>query len=236
VPDVPCAARRTLAPLAVDAVLFDLDGTLADTAPDLAAALNRVRLAQGLAALPLAALRPYASHGARGLLEAGMGIRPEHPAFATLREAFLEQYAGALCVETTLFAEVAGVLDALDALALRWGIVTNKAQRFTMPLVHALGLAQRAGTVVCGDTTAHSKPHPAPLLYAAERLGVAPQRCVYVGDAQRDVLAGTAAGMPTLVARYGYIEPQDEPAQWDAAGMIDSPSALLDWLPAPAAR
>ena len=222
--------------LAVDAVLFDLDGTLADTAPDLAAALNRVRVDRGLASLPLAALRPYASHGARGLLAAGMGVGPGHPTYEPLREAFLAQYAAALCVQTTLFSEVAALLEALEARAFRWGIVTNKAERYTAPLLDALGLAARAGAVVCGDTTPHPKPHPAPLLFAAGRLGVAPDRCVYVGDAERDIIAGTAAGMPTIVARYGYLEPQDEPADWPANGIIDSPAALLRWLPARAGR
>jgi phosphoglycolate phosphatase len=218
-------------PLPVDAVLFDLDGTLADTAPDLAAALNRVRRDRGLDALPLPLLRPYASHGARGLLGAGMGVAPGHETYEALRLAFLEHYAAALCVETVLFAEVAAMLDALEARSLRWGIVTNKAERYTHPLLAALGLDARAGAIVCGDTTPHAKPHPAPLLLAAERLGVAPERCVYVGDAERDVAAGIAAGMPTIVARYGYIEPQDEPAGWPADGFIDSPSALLPWLP-----
>ena len=218
-------------PLAVDAVLFDLDGTLADTAPDLAAALNRVRAERGLDRVPLTQLRPYASHGARGLLGAGMGIAPDHPEYATLRDAFLDHYAAALCVETALFAEVAAVLDALDARALSWGIVTNKAARFTVPLLDALGLSRRTAALVCGDTTPHTKPHPAPLLFAAERLGVLPRRCVYVGDAERDVAAGVAAGMPTIVARYGYIEPQDQPDAWPTEGIIDSPSALLHWLP-----
>jgi 2-phosphoglycolate phosphatase len=223
-------------PLAVDAVLFDLDGTLADTAPDLAAALNRVRRDRGLETLPLRALRPYASHGARGLLAAGMGVDPDQPMYEALRTAFLDHYAAALCVESTLFAEVAALLDVLDARALRWGIVTNKAERFTAPLLDALGLSARAGAVVCGDTTPHVKPHPAPLLCAAGRLGVAPARCVYVGDAERDIIAGTAAGMATIVARYGYLEPQDEPGDWPANGIIDSPAALLDWLPAAATQ
>ena len=235
-PRHPRSAAGAPRPLAVDAVLFDLDGTLADTAPDLAAALNRVRGDRGLASLPLAALRPYASHGARGLLAAGMGVGPDHATYEALRVAFLDHYAAALCVESTLFAEVAALLDALEARAFRWGIVTNKAERFTAPLLDALGLAPRAGAVVCGDTTPHPKPHPAPLLFAAARLGVAPGRCVYVGDAERDILAGTAAGMPTIVARYGYLEPQDEPLAWPAEGIIDSPAALLHWLPARAGR
>src|SRR3954470_20663633 len=195
--------------LAVDAVLFDLDGTLADTAPDLGAALNRVRLARGLAPLPLAHLRPHASHGARGLIGAGMGVRPEDEAYGELRDAFLDEYASALCVDSILFAGVAEMLQGIESRALKWGIVTNKGTRFTAPLLDALQLAGRANAIVCGDTTAHAKPHPAPLLYAAEQIGVAPERCVYVGDAERDVLAGVAAGMPAIVARYGYIEPHE---------------------------
>lgn len=217
--------------LPIDAVLFDLDGTLADTAPDLAAALNRVRAGLGWAPLPLAQLRPYASHGARGLIGAGVGVRTDDVRYPALRDAFLDHYAAALCVDTTLFAGVAAMLDAIEARDLKWGIVTNKATRFTTPLLKALLLAGRPDAVVCGDTTAHTKPHPAPLLLAAEQLAIAPARCVYVGDAERDILAGVAAGMPTIVARYGYIEPQDLPHEWPAAGSIDEPSALLRWLP-----
>jgi phosphoglycolate phosphatase len=230
VPTVNNAAVEPRA-LPVDGVLFDLDGTLADTAPDLAAALNRVRSERGLEPLPLARLRPYASHGARGLLGAGMGILPDHQHYEGLRDAFLDQYAAALCVESALFAEVAALLDAIEARSLRWGIVTNKATRFTAPLLEALGLASRARAIVCGDTTPHAKPHPAPLLHAALQLGIAPARCVYVGDAERDVIAGVAAGMPTIVARYGYIEPQDAPEGWPASGSIDTPGGLLRWLP-----
>ena len=217
--------------LPIDAVLFDLDGTLADTAPDLGAALNRVRADRGLAPVPLARLRPYASHGARGLIGAGLSIAPGEPDYATLRDAFLAHYEAALCVATALFADVDAVLATLDARALPWGIVTNKATRFTAPLLEALSLAARAGAVVCGDTTPFAKPHPAPLAYAAERLGVAPSRCVYIGDARRDVEAGRAAGMPTLVARWGYIEPEESPELWLADGVLDAPAALLEWLP-----
>jgi phosphoglycolate phosphatase len=218
-------------PLAIDGVLFDLDGTLADTAPDLAAALNRVRHERGLEPLPLERLRPYASHGARGLLGAGMGVLPDHEHYPGLRDAFLDHYAASLCVESALFAEVAALLDAIEARSLRWGIVTNKATRFTAPLLAALGLSARARAVVCGDTTPHAKPHPAPLLHGALQLGIAPGRCVYVGDALRDIIAGAAAGMPTIVARYGYIEPDDAPEAWPASGSIDTPGGLLRWLP-----
>ncbi|MEO8674271.1 MAG: HAD-IA family hydrolase [Casimicrobiaceae bacterium] len=216
--------------LAVDAVLFDLDGTLADTAPDLGAALNRVRRDRGLAPVPLARLRPYASHGARGLIGAGMAVTPGDENYEALRDAFLAHYANALCVDSALFADVDAVLDALDARALPWGIVTNKATRYTTPLLASLRLALRAGAVVCGDTMPFAKPHPAPLTEAASRLGVDPARCVYVGDARRDIDAGNAAGMRTLVARWGYIEPGDTPETWPADGILDAPATLLRWL------
>ena len=224
-------ARGGPRPLPVDAVLFDLDGTLADTAPDLGAALNRVRADRGLDPLPLERLRPYASHGARGLLGAGLAIAPGEPDYVALRDAFLAHYAAALCVASALFADVDAVLAALDARGVPWGIVTNKAARFTEPLLAALSLASRARAVVCGDTTPFPKPHPAPLRHAAERIGVAASRCVYVGDARRDVEAGRAAGMPTLVARWGYIEPGEAPESWSADGILDAPPALLEWLP-----
>ena len=215
------------------AVLFDLDGTLADTAPDLGAALNRVRSDRGLLPLPLAQLRPYASHGARGLLGAGMAVAPGEAVYDELRDAFLAHYEAALCVQSTLFSHIDAVLDALDARALPWGIVTNKATRYTTPLLTSLRLTPRAATVICGDTTPFTKPHPAPLTEAAHRLGIAPARCVYVGDARRDIEAGNAAGMRTLIARWGYIEPEEAPDSWPADGILEQPSALLDWLETP---
>jgi len=217
----------------VDAVLFDLDGTLADTAPDLGAAVNRLRVDRGLAPMPLETLRPHASHGARGLLGAGFGIAPSDAEFAALNAAFLAHYEKALAVDSALFAGVSDVLDAIEARGLKWGIVTNKATRFTEPVVAALGLTPRARVVVCGDTTPRAKPHPDPLLHAAHALGVEPSRCLYVGDSERDVAAGVAAGMLTLVARYGYIAAHETPDAWPADGQIDEPSALIDWLPRP---
>ena len=219
-------------PLSIDAVLFDLDGTLADTARDLAAALNRVRADRGLEPVDVARLRPYASHGARGMLGAGMGVAPTDADFASLREAFLDHYAQALCVHTRLFDDMAALLDAIEARGLGWGVVTNKASRFTRPLLNALGLGGRARPIISGDTTLHIKPHPAPLLAAAAALGLPPERCVYVGDAERDVIAGRAAGMHTIVARYGYIEAHEEPDLWPADGIIDDPLGLVAWLPA----
>src|SRR5664279_5103211 len=211
------ADTRAPRALAVDAVLFDLDGTLADTAPDLAAALNEVRATRGMAAMPLDLLRPWASHGARGLLGAGMGIAPDAAEYPQLRDAFLGFYECALCVDTTLFAAIDEVLAEIEARGLRWGIVTNKATRFTLPLLDALGLSTRAGVVVCGDTTPHVKPHPAPLLAAAERLALAPRQCGYVGDDLRDVQAAQAAGMASIAVEYGYTGTENgSPRSWNA--------------------
>lgn len=218
-------------PLNVEAVLFDLDGTLADSAGDLALALNRVRADRGLSRVPASALRAHASSGARGLLSAGMNVEPDHPEYALLREQFLAHYAQCLATTTVLFAGVDALLDEIEARGLAWGIVTNKHTRFTVPVVRSLGLDRRAGTVIAGDTTAHAKPHPAPLLRAAQELGRAPAACVYVGDDLRDVEAGNAAGMPTIVANYGYMGTGDRPARWPATGWIDAPLDLLLWLP-----
>lgn len=221
------AARR----LDVDAVLFDLDGTLADTAGDLAEAVNRVRKDRGLVPVPVATVRRYASAGARGLLFAGMGVTPEDAEFAALRDAFLLHYEACLAETTRLFAGVTKLLDTLEARGLAWGIVTNKAVRFTNPVVTALKLHSRARTIVSGDTTPHPKPHPEPLLHAARALEVPPARCVYVGDDLRDVQAGIAAGMPTLVARWGYLGNGEPHQSWPATGGADRPLDVLDWLP-----
>ena len=217
--------------LPVRAVLFDLDGTLIDSAPDLGAAVNRMRVLRGLAAMTDGALRPYASHGARGLLGAGFGITPEHAEFHPMRDEFLASYAAALCERTVLFPGVSALLDGVENAGLRWGIVTNKATRLTLPLLEALALRLRPGCIVCGDTTARAKPYPDPLLAAARVLDVPPADCVYVGDAERDIEAGNAAGMATLVARYGYIRDDEVPDEWPAAGCLAGPLDLLDWLP-----
>jgi phosphoglycolate phosphatase len=219
--------------LAVDAVLFDLDGTLADTAGDLAGALNRLRRDLGLEPMPLASLRAQASSGARGLIGAGLGVLPDAPGYDALRDAFLAHYEACLAETTRLFDGVAELLDALEARGMRWGIVTNKAARFTVPVVRALGLDARAATVVSGDTTPHPKPRPEPLLHAARELALPPARCAYVGDDLRDILAGNAAGMLSLVARWGYLGTGEPPERWPAAGGADVPIELLDWLAQP---
>ncbi|MCM2492349.1 phosphoglycolate phosphatase [Burkholderia glumae] len=222
----PLSAVAAPALAACDAVLFDLDGTLADTAPDLAGAVHQMQRERGLPETPLDALRPLASAGARGLLGGGFGIAPGAPEYEAMRVEFLANYAAAICVKTTLFPGIAELLDALDARGVRWGIVTNKATRLTEPLVALLGLAPRAATVVCGDTTAHSKPHPAPLLHAAEQMGIAPQRIVYVGDDLRDIQAGTAAGMATIAAAYGYCGDGAPPETWQAQHFAATTDAL----------
>jgi phosphoglycolate phosphatase len=216
--------------LDVDAVLFDLDGTLADTAGDLAAALNRVRADHGRPPMPVEALRIHASAGARGLLAAGMGLAPEDEGYAAARDAFLMHYAAGLTQTTRLFDGVEPMLEALEARGIAWGIVTNKAERYTGPVVVALGLAHRAGTIVCGDTTPHPKPHPAPLLHAASALRLPPSRIAYVGDDRRDVDAGNGAGMATLVANWGYLGNGEPPSAWPAQGWLDAPGDLIAWL------
>ena len=228
--------RPPARPLPVQGVLFDLDGTLADSAGDLAGAVNRMRGERGRPPVAGEALRPHASAGARGLLGAGMGVAPGDADYPLLRDEFLAYYAAALDRTTRLFDGIEAMLDALDARRLAWGIVTNKATRFTQPVVAALGLARRARAIVSGDTTPHAKPHPAPLLHAATLLGLDPEQCVYVGDDLRDVTAGNAARMATIVAEYGYLGEQSCADDWPATGWIETPLALLDWLPPLRAR
>lgn len=209
------------------ACLFDLDGTLVDTAPDLAGALNRMLARRGLAAVPLPLLRPVASSGARGMLGIGFGIGPGHADYESLRQEFFDEYESELLGESALFDGVEALLDALDARGLPWGIVTNKIARFTQPLVGLLGLDARAGCVVSGDTTPHPKPHPAPLIEAARQLSAPPARCIYVGDDERDIQAARSAGMGAIAAGYGYLGSGAPPSAWGADHIIDSPGALL---------
>jgi phosphoglycolate phosphatase len=211
-------------------VLLDLDGTLIDSAPDLAGAANAMRVARGMAPLPLAQLRPMVSAGARGMIGVAFGLRPDDAGYDALRSEFLDTYERASLVHTAVFEAMHPVLDRLEARGTRWGIVTNKAERFTHPIVEGLGLTRRAAVVVCGDTTPHSKPHPAPLLEAARRADAQAMRCVYVGDDMRDMQAGRAAGMATLAAAWGYLG-QGEPIEaWGADAVLAEPAALLQWL------
>lgn len=209
------------------AVFFDLDGTLADTAADLAAPVNALRIERGLPALPVDALRPYASMGARGLIGRGLDVGPEHPEFASLREQFLRRYEAAICIETCLFAGMPEVLDALDAADIAWGIVSNKAERYVRLILEALGLLDRSRTVIGGDTTPFAKPHPEPLLHASRIVGVDTARCLYIGDDLRDVQAARAAGMVPVVAAYGFCGDSVPPQEWGGDVLIESPLDLL---------
>ena len=215
---------------AIRLVLFDLDGTLADTAPDLAGAVNACLLGRGRAALPLEALRPWASHGARGLIQQAFGLHPGDSGYEALRVEFVDRYELALCRHTTLFPGVAEMLDTLDEAGVGWGIVTNKVARLTDPLVRLLGLDARAACVVSGDTAARPKPDPAPIVYALNACACAPAAGVYVGDDQRDILAGRAAGVRTFAAAYGYSAERDNVAGWQADHIIAQPADLLHWV------
>lgn len=212
------------------AVLFDLDGTLADTAPDMAAALNRLRAEQGGDALPYETIRPYVSHGGVALIRLGFGLEPEHPEFKPLLIRFRELYRADLATLTRLFDGMQALLEGLEARGLAWGIVTNKPAWLTDPLIEALALSSRPGCVVSGDTTAHAKPHPEPMHHATAQLGVEARECIFVGDAERDIQAGRAAGMCTLIAGFGYLGPDDQPATWLADGTIERPVEVLDWV------
>jgi phosphoglycolate phosphatase len=213
-----------------EAVLFDLDGTLADTAPDLGEALNQQRSIHGLLPLAQETIRLYASHGARGLLGLGFGLTPEDADFAAMREEYLALYTADLCRLTRLFPGMAELLAELERRGMPWGVVTNKPARFTEPLMQQLGLVGRAACIVSGDTCANPKPHPEPLLHASRAIGVAPAACTYVGDAERDIQAALAAGMHALVAAYGYLDPDDRPANWQAHGIVHTPAQVLDHL------
>ena len=210
-------------------VLFDLDGTLADTAPDLAAALNKMRTDRGLEALPFDPLRRMASSGARGLVGAGFNLKPGDAEYEAHRVEFLTNYENALHVHTRLFDGVEALLAAIE-VDRKWGVVTNKAKRFTDPLSRSIGFTGRASCVVSGDTTPHAKPHPAPLLHAAELSGVAAHECIYVGDDLRDIQAGRAAGMKTLAVTWGYLGDTDPPDTWGADAVIARPAQVLEHL------
>ena len=217
-------------PEKIRTVLFDLDGTLADTAPDLGFALNTLVEEAGRPPVPYAAIRAQASHGARGLIQLGFGVSVADPDFDALRSRFLKIYGEHLCDKTVLFPGMADVLAALQKNNLNWGIVTNKPSFFTDRLVRALQLEAQASCVVSGDTTKNSKPHPEPLLFACAKAGSTPHQCLYVGDAARDIEAGRRAGMKTLIALFGYLHPEDQPNSWGADGMIQTPQEILAWL------
>lgn len=211
-------------------VLFDLDGTLIDSAPDLALAADEMRVRRGLAPLPVDRYRSSAGSGARGMLGVAFGVTPEHPEYSALKEEFLDNYERRMTRLTTPFADVDRLLATLLRRGLNWGVVTNKSQRFTAPLTASITLFASASAIVSGDSTPHAKPHPAPLEEAMRRIGVEPRQCLYVGDDERDMLAGKAARMATVAARYGYLGPGADAARWPADAAIDAPLQLLNLL------
>lgn len=210
-----------------EAVLFDLDGTLADTAPDLGGALNQLLLEQGRGPLPMEKLRPHVSSGARGMIGAGLGITPADPEYLGLQQRFLAIYQEALCVDTRLFAGMAQHLDELEAQGIPWGVVTNKSQRFAIPLLEGLGLRQRSACIVCGDSAQRAKPHGHPMQLASAVMGITTTHCIYVGDDERDVISGRAVGMKTIVAAWGYLGDGKPPASWGADAIAASPQDIL---------
>jgi len=214
----------------VRAVLFDLDGTLIDSATDLGHAADKMRTDRGLEPLPLADYRAMAGAGARGMLGVAFGIGPGDPDFDLLREEFFANYTACMFNHTAAFDEVVELLATLTARGFLWGIVTNKAARFTDPLLRTLPVFANCAVAISGDTTPHAKPHPEPLFEAARRLGIAPGQCIYVGDDERDIMAGRAAGMPTVAANYGYLGATASVRAWGADAEINSPAQLLQFL------
>ena len=227
-----CSKRNDVegpAALAVKAVLFDLDGTFADTAPDMAHAINAVRSRHGRPALPLSQLRPFVSNGARGMVGAAFGIKPGDANFTELREEFLIEYERAICVHSKLFDGMLAIVTLLEQRNIEWGIVTNKVARHSTPLMRAFGVETRAGCVVSGDTCARAKPYPDSLLHAAKLIRIDPAHCLYVGDDLRDIQAAHAAGMRSVAALYGYLGDSD-PATWNAHYSINTPADIAGLL------
>lgn len=212
-------------------VLFDLDGTLADTAPDLAYALNLLLEEQGKPTLPMETIRPAASHGSIAILKVGFEMTPDDEGFEALRQRYLQLYENNITTHTQLFPGMEPVLDSIEQRGMNWGVVTNKPGWLTEPLLDGLDLTRRMACIISGDSLPERKPHPAPLLHACNIAGSQATECIYIGDAERDIVAGHRAGMKTLVALFGYLAEEDKPEQWPADGMVNQPGEILDWLP-----
>jgi len=230
---MPLARQIDVTKSMIRTILFDLDGTLLDTAPDLAFALNTLLNEQGMPSLAFEKIRPVVSHGGRALIDLGFGIQPEDERYESLRQRLLEIYKDNIARDTRLFPGMEAVLEHIESSQMRWGIVTNKPSWLTDPLLIALGLFERSVCVVSGDTTQYSKPHPEPMLHACRLSNSSIDECLYVGDAERDIEAGKKAGMRTLAALYGYIQEEDDIYQWGADAVIDKPEDILTWLQQP---
>lgn len=213
-----------------DVIFFDLDGTLVDTAPDLAFALNQLLEQEGKSPLPYQTIRPVASHGSLGLLGLGFDIDASHSAFKPLQQRFIQIYQDNLSRQSGLFEGMEAIIEKIESSGKKWGVITNKPAFLTLPLMAALKLDKRAACIVSGDTTANSKPHPEPMLHACQLTDVDPTNCLYIGDAERDIQAGRNVNMHTIIARYGYISEHDKPETWQADAMIDHPSEIMQWI------
>lgn len=216
--------------MSIRTVLFDLDGTLADTAPDLAYALNSVLEEQGQEPLPFEVIRPVVSHGGIALTQLGFGIKPDHPDFDPLRQRLLEIYLDNIARETTLFSGMPDLLNNIEKNNMNWGVVTNKPSWLTEPLLEALGLTERAACIVSGDTCNNRKPHPEPILHGCQLAGSKADQCLYIGDAERDIEAGRRAGLYTIVALFGYIGKEDHPQEWQADALLETPNEIYTWI------
>ena len=214
----------------ITTILFDLDGTLLDTAPDMAFALNKLRAANHLPDLPLSIIRPHVGYGSKALLNVGFDVNENDPRYPSLLEAFFNLYQTHLADSTQLFAGMENVLNHLDNLSMPWGIVTNKPERFTLDILKKLNLLERTACVICGDSLAKRKPDPDPILHACELIQQEPMKCLYVGDTEIDVIASKAAGTQSLVALYGYIGTEEDPAKWQADGYVHSPHEIIHYL------
>ncbi|BCG64329.1 MAG: N-acetyl-D-muramate 6-phosphate phosphatase [Methyloprofundus sp.] len=211
-------------------VLFDLDGTLLNTAPDLTGALNKTLAHFGYATVSVKSITPYISYGAAVMIDQALTQVVSKAEKAAMLEWLLDYYESHIADATHLFAGMPELLNSLETQGIPWGVVTNKRERMTRPLMNTLGLTERAASIICGDTTAHSKPHPEPMLTACREIQVNPEECLYIGDALHDITAGKAANMKTLAATYGYIKPDDQPQDWGADALISHPSEILDWI------
>lgn len=220
----------SLSQTSIRAVLFDLDGTLLDSAPDLGFAANQLRIARGLQALPQSHYRPFVGTGARGMLRLALGVTSEAGDFEALKEEFFVAYERCMGLHSRLFDGVPALLQAIHNQGLAWGIVTNKSERFALPIVRKIAEFSSAGVLICGDTTSHAKPHPMPLWEAAKRIAHAPESCIYIGDDERDMLAAHAAGMQSVAAAYGYLGSVDSVQAWNPHAVINSPQDLTDLL------